>query len=191
VSEFFFSAPVNNYDIGEDRSLSDDNQKHRVVVDGTLHSSMERAATLPQKLTHGFELGGTLIYYSGFPFNITSGASANTTANIQGTSLRPCLPGQAVGCALALPGTMIGRNAGIGFPSFNINLRLSRTFALGERFHLQGIAEAFNAVNTRNDLFPTGNFGTGTYPTTPSSTFGTPTAAADPRSIEFALKLSF
>lgn len=191
VSEFFFSAPVNNYNIGEDRSLSDDNQKHRVVVDGTLHSSYAPTQTLAGKLTHGFELGGTLTYYGAFPFNITSGASANTTANIQGTSLRPCLPGQAAGCALALPGTMIGRNAGVGFPSFNVNLRLSRTFALSERLRLQGIAEAFNAVNTRNDLFPTGNFGTGAYPSSPSSTFGTPTAAADPRSIEFAAKLSF
>jgi hypothetical protein len=191
VSEFFFSAPVNNYDIGEDRSLSDDNQKHRVVVDGTLHSSYAPADTLMKKVTHGFELTGTLQYYSAFPFNITSGASANTTANIQGTSLRPCLPGQAAGCALALPGTMIGRNAGRGFPSFNINTRVSRTFAFGQRYKLQTIAEAFNVVNTRNDLFPTGNFGTGTYPTAPASTFRTPTAAADPRSIEFAAKLSF
>jgi hypothetical protein len=191
VSEFFFSAPANNYNIGEDRSLSDDNQKHRVVVDGTLHTSFAPTQTLAGQLTHGYELGGTLTYYGAFPFNITSGASANTTANIQGTSLRPCLPGQAAGCALALPGTMIGRNAGVGFPSFNMNLRLSRTFAMGERFRLQGIAEAFNAVNTRNDLFPTGNFGTGTYPTSPSSTFGTPTAAADPRSFQFAARLSF
>jgi outer membrane receptor protein involved in Fe transport len=191
VSEFFFSAPVNNYDIGEDRSLSDDNQKHRVVVDGTLHTSFEPGKGLAEKLTHGFEVAGTLTYYSAFPFNITSGASANTAANIQGTSLRPCLTGQAATCALALPGSMIGRNAGKGFPSFNINLRLSRTVALGERFKLQGLAEAFNAVNTRNDLFPTGNFGTGAYPANPSSTFGTPTAAADPRSIELAAKLTF
>jgi hypothetical protein len=72
-----------------------------------------------------------------------------------------------------------------------MNTRLSRTFSLGERVKLQGIAEAFNALNHRNDLFPTGTFGTGTYPTAPASTFGTPTAAGDPRSIEFAAKLSF
>jgi hypothetical protein len=194
VSEFFFSGPVNNYNVGEDRSLSDDNQKHRVVVDGTLHTSYERSHTLVGRLTHGFEFGGTLTYYAAFPFNVTSGASANTTANIQGTTLRPCLPGQAAACALAAPGSMIGRNAGVGFPSFNINARLSRTFALTQRFRLQGIAQAFNAVNTRNDLFPTGSFGTtGTYGINPSTNalFGTPTAAADPRSFEFALKLTF
>jgi hypothetical protein len=194
VSEFFFSGPVNNYDVGEDRSLSDDNQKNRVVVDGTLHSSFEASKDLLGKLTHGWELSGTLTYYSAFPFNVTSGASANTTANIQGTTLRPCLPGKAAGCALALPGTMIGRNAAQGFPSFNINSRISRTFALGQRVRLQGIAQAFNVVNTRNDLFPTGSFGTtGTYGINASTNplFGTPTNAADPRSFEFALKLLF
>jgi hypothetical protein len=86
---------------------------------------------------------------------------------------------------------MIGRNAGVGFPQFNVNMRLSRTFPIGERFQLQGIAEAFNALNHANYLFPTGTFGAGTYPTAPSATFGTPTAAADPRSFEFAAKLSF
>jgi outer membrane receptor protein involved in Fe transport len=192
VSYAFFSGPANNYDPGEDRSISDDNQKHRVVVDGTLHTSMEHAETLVGKLTHGFQLGGTLTYYSGFPFNITTGQNS-----IQTTGLRPCLPGfvltpnAANTCANALPGTMISRNSGLGFPSFTINTRLSRTFDLGERFKLQGLAEAFNLINTRNDLFPNGTFGTGTYPTNPSSTFGQPTNSADPRSIEFAAKLIF
>jgi hypothetical protein len=86
---------------------------------------------------------------------------------------------------------MIGRNAGVGFPQFNMNTRLSRTFNLGERFRLQGIAEAFNALNKTNLLFPTGSFGTGSYPTAPAATFRTATAAADPRNIELALKLSF
>jgi hypothetical protein len=192
VSEFFFSSPVNNFNLAEDRSLSDDNQKHRVVVDGTLHTSYEHARSFTDRLTRGFELGATLTYYSAFPFNITTGQNS-----VQTTALRPCLPGFVLTpnatntCANALAGTMIGRNAGVGFPSFNINARLSRTFALTRRFHLQGIVQAFNAVNTRNDLFPTGTFGTGTYPNAPATTFGTPTAAADPRSFECALKLIF
>jgi hypothetical protein len=188
VSYAFFSGPVNNYNVGEDRSISDDNQKHRVVVDGTLHTSLEPAKTLTGKLTHGFLLSSTLVYYSGFPFNITNGVS-----DIQTTTERPCLPGvSAAACATAAPGTMISRNSGQGFPSFTINSRLSRTFALGERFRLEGMAQAFNLVNTRNDLFPSGSFGTNPYPG-PSSlaTFGKPTNAADPRSIEFAAKLSF
>ncbi len=196
VSYAFFSGPVNNYDPGMDRSISDDNQKHRVVVDGTLHSSLSSADNLLGKLTHGWELGGTLTYYSGFPFNVTNGVT-----DIQTTTERPCLVIASL-CTSALPGTMIGRNAGLGFPSFTLNTRLSRTFHLGERFKLQGFAQAFNLVNTRNDLFPNGSLGsTCSYPSlTPTpgntacvvpSTFGQPTNSADPRSIEFAAKLIF
>ncbi len=198
VSYAFFSGPVNNYDPGEDRSISDDNQKHRVVVDGTLHTSLEPPHTLVDRLTHGFQLSSSLTYYSGFPFNITNGVT-----DIQTTTERPCLPGVTTAqCATALPGTMISRNAGQGFPSFTINTRLSRTFSLGERYKLQGLAQAFNLVNTRNDLFPSGSYGsscyypsslgaTGTAACVVPSTFGQPTNSADPRSIEFAAKLSF
>jgi hypothetical protein len=196
VSYAFFSGPVNNYDPGMDRSISDDNQKHRVVVDGTLHSSLEHADNLAGKFTHGWELGGTITYYSGFPFNITNGVT-----DIQTTTERPCLVVASL-CATAAPGTMISRNAGLGFPSFTINTRLSRTYNLGERFKLQGLAQAFNLVNTRNDLFPSGSLGSScSYPSlTPTpgnstcvvpSTFGKPTNSADPRSIEFAAKLIF
>jgi len=199
VSYAFFSGPVNNYDPGEDRSISDDNQKHRVVVDGTLHTSLEPAKTLAEKLTHGFQLNNTLTYYSGFPFNITNGVT-----DIQTTTERPCLPSVTTAqCATALPGTMISRNSGQGFPSSTVNTRLSRTFHLTEQYSLQAIAEAFNLVNTRNDLFPSGSYGSSCYypsslgPTPGSSacsvpsTFGQPTNSADPRSIEFAAKLSF
>jgi hypothetical protein len=192
VSEFFFSSPVNNYNFREDRSLSDDDQRNRFVFDGTVHSSLDGAHSFAGQITHGWLLSDVLTYYSPFPFNITTGQNS-----IQTTGLRPCLPGYVLTpnaantCANALPGTMIGRNAGVGFPQFNMNTRLSRTFSFGERLRLQGIAEAFNVTNKTNYLFPTGTFGTGTYPTTPAATFRTPTAAADPRSYEFALKLSF
>jgi len=192
VSEFFFSAPVNNNNYREDRSLSDDDQRNRVVFDATVHTSLGASHTLVEKLTHGFQLGGVLQYYSPLPFNITTGQNS-----VQTTGLRPCLsgyvltPNAANTCANALPGTMIGRNAGVGFPYFNLNARLSRTFPVGERFKLQTIVEGFNALNHRNNQIPTGTWGTGTYPTTPSATFGQATAVFDPRNVEFAAKLSF
>ena len=45
VGEFFFSAPIDNCNIWQDYGRSDDDQRHRVVFDGALHS-------------HGFELSG-------------------------------------------------------------------------------------------------------------------------------------
>ena len=43
VGEFFFSAPINNYNIWQDYGRSDDDQRHRLVFDGTVHTSMAKA----------------------------------------------------------------------------------------------------------------------------------------------------
>ncbi|MDP9171251.1 MAG: TonB-dependent receptor [Acidobacteriota bacterium] len=71
VGEFFFSSPTNNFNIWQDYGRSDDDQRHRVVFDGTVHA-------------RGFQLSTFLQYYSALPFNITSG-----TTTIQGTAARP------------------------------------------------------------------------------------------------------
>lgn len=185
VGEFFFSSPINNFNIAEDRGLSDDDQRNRLVFDGTIHTSMQSSHGLWNHLSSGFLLSTMLQYYSPLPFNITTG-----TNSIQGTSLRPCVPG-VPNCAQALPGTVITRNAGIGFNFFNINTRLSRTFPLGDGFRLEAIAEAFNALNHRNDLIPNGTFGTGAYPNAPNSSFGHATAVGDPRQFQLAARLTF
>ena len=185
VGEFFFSSPINNFNIAQDRGRSDDDQRHRVVFDGTIHTSMEAGATTWSRIRNGFLLSGILQYYSALPFNVTTGANS-----IQGTSMRPCTPG-ATNCTQVLPGTVIARNTGVGFDSFTLNARLSRTFRLSERLRLEGIAEAFNALNHRNDLIPNGTFGAGAYPTSPSPSFGRATAVGDPRQVQFALRLTY
>ena len=185
VGEFFFSSPINNFNLAQDRSLSDDDQRHRVVFDGTIHTSMDAARDRWSHIRNGFLLSGMLQYYSALPFNITTGSNS-----IQGTALRPCVPG-VVSCTQVLPGTTIGRNAGVGFDSFTMNVRLSRTFRLGERFRLEGIAEAFNALNHRNDLIPNGTFGAGVYPVAPAAGFGHATTVGDPRQVQLAMRLTF
>jgi hypothetical protein len=50
------------------------------------------------------------------------------------------------------------------------------------------IAEGFNMFNRANFQLPVATFGTGA---TPNANFGRPTAAADPRQIQFGLRLSF
>ncbi len=193
IGEFFFSAPINNFNLREDRSRADDDQRHRVVFDATLTSSTRQAQRFADHLTHGWRLGGILQYYSRLPFNITTGANTR-----QATSQRPCAPGFSLTangglnpCTEGLAGAVIGRNAGVGFDFFSLNARLSRTFALTERFKLEGMAEAFNSLNHRNDMIPNGTFGTGAYPATPNSTFGQATAVGDPRSVQLAARLTF
>ena len=45
VSEFFFSAPINNFNIWQDYSRSDDDQRDRLAFEGTIHTSIEQAPT--------------------------------------------------------------------------------------------------------------------------------------------------
>jgi hypothetical protein len=175
VGEFFFSSPSNNYNIWQDWGRSDDDQRHRLVFDGTIHSPTGPAATPWKKITHGFQLSGVLQYYSPLPFNVTTGSNT-----VQGTTARP-----------TVNGTFIGRNTGTGFDSFTINNRLSRRFAVTEQVRLEAMAEVFNLLNHRNNLIPNGTFGPGAFPTNPSPSFGRPTAVADSRTIQLALRLSF
>jgi hypothetical protein len=187
VGEFFFSAPINNFNIHQDWGRSDDDQRHRLVFDATVHTSMAPPRTTWQRISHGFQLSGILSYYSASPFNIVSGVNT-----VQTTSARPC-PGLA-GNASACTGNidqMIGRNIGTGFDYFNLNTRLSRTFSVGDRFKIEAMAEFFNALNHPNFEIPNNSFGTGVYPAAPSPTFGSPTAVADPREAQLALRVSF
>ncbi len=175
VGEFFFSAPIDNFNLWQDYGRSDDDQRHRLVFNGTIHSSMDKAISPWQRISHGFQLSGMLQYYSALPFNIGTGATT-----IQGTSARP-----------TINGAFISRNAGTGFDFFNVNARLSRLFPIGERVRLEGIAEAFNLFNHLNGVTLNGTFGTGQYPASPSPTFKQITAVSDPRTFQLALRLSF
>ena len=175
VGEFFFSSPIDNFNIWRDYGRSDDDQRHRVVFDGNVHTPMGPAGTAWKRVRNGFQLSGMLQYYSALPLNITSGVTT-----VQGTAGRPLVNGG-----------FIGRNVGMGNDLFSVSARLSRGFRITERLHLEGIAEAFNLLNHRNNLTRNANFGAGAFPDNPSRTFGQVTAVLDPRSLQFALRLRF
>ena len=119
VGEFFFSSPIDNANIWRDYGRSDDDQRHRVVFDGAVHS-------------HGFQLSGMMQYYSALPLNITAG-----TTTIQGTTARPIVNGD-----------FIGRNVGTGNDFFSVSTRISRSFALSERWRLEAMAEIFQRAES-------------------------------------------
>ncbi|MEI9813623.1 MAG: TonB-dependent receptor [Acidobacteriota bacterium] len=175
VGEFFFSQPIDHFNIWRDYGRSDDDQRHRLVFDGNIHSSLERPKGLFEWLTHGFTLSTMLQYYSALPLNITTGANT-----IQGTVARP-----------TINGVFINRNAGDGFDLFNLSARVSRTVQLSERFRLEALVEAFNALNHTNGVTRNGVFGAGAYPTSPSTTFRQVTAVQDPRTLQLALRIGF
>ncbi len=175
VGEFFFSSPIDNFNIWQDYGRSDDDQRHRLVFDAAIHTSRGDARTLWQRISYGFQLATMVQYYSALPFNVTSG-----TTTVQGTTARPIVNG-----------SFISRNAGDGFDFFNVNARLSRTFRTKESLRVEASAEAFNMLNHANGVALNGTFGTGTYPSNPLPTFKQMTAVADPRTLQFGLRLSF
>jgi hypothetical protein len=175
VGEFFFSSPIDPFDLEKDWGRSDDDQRHRLVVHATAETSRQPGHSLWTHLSHGFRLSAVLQTYSALPLNITSGVTT-----IQGTAGRP-----------VVNGAFIPRNSGEGPDYLSLNLRLSRTFLLGGRSRLEALGEVFNLTNRTNLVSMNGNFGPGAFPTNPSPTFGQVTAVGEPRSVQFGLRMSF
>ncbi len=175
VGEAFFSSPIDPTDLSKDWGRSDDDQRHRLVVSGSINTLMTPATTWRARLTHGFQVSALLQTYSALPFNITSGVTT-----IQGTTGRPIVDG-----------AFIPRNAGESSAFFTLGVRLSRAVRLSGRSSIELLAEGFNVTNHVNVMSRNGNFGSGAYPASPSSTFGQATAVGDPRSFQFGARVQF
>lgn len=175
VGESFFSSPIDPFDLSKDWGRSDDDQRHRLVLSGSVNSSMAPAQTVWEGISHGFQVSTMLQSYSALPFNITSGVTT-----VHGTAGRPIVDG-----------AFIPRNAGIGSDFFGLSLRVSRGVRVGRGVRVEGQLEAFNLTNRVNNLTRNANFGTGAYPSSPAPTFNQITAVGDPRSLQFGVRLRF
>jgi hypothetical protein len=167
---FFFSSVQNNLNIRDDRGLSDNDQRHRLVVSGSLEAPQQGNTNGFQRVLRGFQFGYIFTYASRLPFNVLLGNDRNLDTN---NNDRP------VG---------VGRNTGRGFDFASLDLRVSRRFHLTERVNLQLLAEGFNVLNRANLGVPNNTFGSGVNPL---AAFGQPTAAFDPRQFQFGMKVSF
>jgi hypothetical protein len=173
VGQFFFSSPIDPTDISKDWGRSDNDRRHRVVVNASVYTPTSPARTLWAHVSHGFEVSALFHYASAAPLNITSGATT-----IQGTAGRPMVDG-----------AFIARNAGTGPDFFSVDLRLSRSVRLGSHARLEGLLEGFNLTNRANALAVNGNFGSGAYPWNPAPRFGEITAVGESRAFQVAARL--
>ncbi|HMJ26292.1 MAG TPA: carboxypeptidase regulatory-like domain-containing protein [Pyrinomonadaceae bacterium] len=167
AGNFFFSTPQNNFNLRDDLGLSDNDQRHRLVLSGTLEAPDHSGA---HHLLHGFQLSYIFTYASRLPFNVLLGSDRNLDTNNNDRPLG------------------VGRNTGRGFDFASFDLRLSRSFRITERVALDLLAEGFNLFNRANFGVPNNTFGSGI---TPLASFGQPTAAFDPRQMQFGLRLKF
>ena len=170
AGNFFFSSVQDNFNIRGDRGLSDNDQRHRLVVSGSLEAPQGGKANGIQQVLRGFQLGYIFTYGSQLPFNVLLGNDRNLDTN---NNDRP------VG---------VGRNTGRGFDFASLDLRLSRRFRITEKMDLTLLAEGFNLLNRANLGVPNNTFGSGA---TPLPAFGQPTSAFDPRQFQFGIRLSF
>jgi outer membrane receptor protein involved in Fe transport len=121
-------SPFNATCLKCDRSLSDFDQRHKVVFAGVFASPFDNS-----KIFGGFELAPIFSYNSGHPFNLLAGADINSDGHF--TNDRP-------------PGA--GRNTGEGPGYTDFDMRLSRAFKVGEKAALNFTAEGFNLANHTN-----------------------------------------
>jgi hypothetical protein len=170
AGNFFFSTPQNNFNLRDDMGLSDNDQRHRLVVSGSFQAPQQSKEEGLRRVLHGFQLSYIFTYASRLPFNVLLGSDRNFDTN---NNDRP---------------VDIGRNTGRGFDFASVDLRIGREFRLTDRVSLRILAEGFNLLNRANYGVPNNTLGTGT---TSLPTFGQPTAAFDPRQFQFGLKLSF
>ncbi|MGH9219431.1 MAG: TonB-dependent receptor plug domain-containing protein, partial [Vicinamibacterales bacterium] len=175
VGEFFFSSPIDPTDLSKDWGRSDNDQRHRLVVNGSLNTSAAPADSAWEHLTHGFQIGGMLQFYSAPPFNITSGVTT-----VQGTAGRPIVNGE-----------FIPRNSGEGTAFFSLGARISRVFRISGRVQFEALVEGFNLTDRANVITRNTNFGSGAYPANPSPSFNQITAVGEPRSFQFGARLRF
>jgi hypothetical protein len=162
----FFSSPQDNSNIHDDWGPSDNDQRHRLVLSGAI----DPPETLSWRVLRGLQIAWTFTYGSPQPFNVVTGGDRNNDTNVND---RP------VG---------VGRNSGVGFDYTSLDLRAGYRFRLGGHLIAEAAVDAFNVLNRTNLLFPNNTFGTGA---TPLATFGRATAAADPRQIQFGVRVKF
>jgi hypothetical protein len=187
VGEAFFSSPIDPTNVMRDWGRSDDDQRHRLVINGTVNTPMNAATTTRERLMNGFQVSTMLQYYSSLPFNITSGV-----ANLQGTTSRPLANGATTSPNFDVRAVeFIPRNAGIGSDFFTLNLRVSRAFRIWSGIRAEGLVEAFNLTDRVNNLTRNNTFGAGAYPLNPVATYNQVTAVGDARTFQFGLRLTF
>lgn len=188
---------------------SDQSFLHKFFADFVVSPIMEIASGRPYTVLTGTDTNLDFSSETDRPSVVTTGLvpppGSATSASIPGVAFTPptsqcpvVLPAQqvlldATGATyqgLSYIGCIgdLGRNTFVRPGYFSIDMRISRKFALRERMNLEIIAEGYNLLNRFNagDVNPLCDPTAGT-----TCTAGQVTAANDPRTFQFALKLNW
>jgi hypothetical protein len=120
-------GPQDNTNLNAERGLSSFDQRHKVVAAFVAQTGGTR------QWAGGWQLAPIFRYNSAHPFNLLAGADVN--GDRHSTNDRP------IGA---------GRNTGQGPDFISLDLRVGKSFRLGERAQLNFLAEGFNVFNRAN-----------------------------------------
>jgi hypothetical protein len=175
-----FYAPNNQMDLASEWAVSPDNQANTLSLAGSYSWKW------------GIALSGALHYGSGQNFQVTSSQNPFSLTYVDSrifTSTTPFYgPSSCESAAPGLPGySVAARDCLVGNPIVRLDLRLSKTITVKERFKFIPMVEAFN-------LFNHSNFGS--YQTTVNvASYGLPAQVTDlpyyPRMLQFAGRFEF
>jgi hypothetical protein len=197
-----------------ERSNSVNDQRHRWVTSAVFQSPQGKSGDgFAKRFLGGFTLAPIIEVASGRPYNVITGTdtrldlgASQARPSVGGATTSAFIPGVTFGVAstcltnsgasFAIPGVTppagcdgnLGRNAFTSPGFFQVDLRVSKAIPLGERLHLDLIADGFNMFNRLNVL----SVNQLCDPTAGATcTAGQPTASYDARQFQFALKLAW
>jgi hypothetical protein len=202
-------ALVQNFNnMGEDRGRADTDMRHQLVVAMIWQPDYYGGDNaVLRHLTRGWSISPILKMHTGFPFTIANGADANLDGN--GTdraqlvgdpfSGGSCPSGAPVGSSACwfntaafvrnnpANGASVDGNSPRNFlnqPSYrDVDLAISRTFRLSERFNLQFRGEALNVFNIVSLNAPAATAGT--------ANFGQISSAQAMRQLQLGVRVGF
>jgi hypothetical protein len=197
-----------------ERSNSVNDQRHRWVTSAVFQSPRGKGGDgFAKRFLGGFTVAPIIELASGRPYNVITGTdtrldlgASQARPSVGGPTSSPFIPGVTFGLAatclandgstFAIPGVSppagcdgnLGRNAFTTPGFFQVDLRVSKAIPIGERFHLDLIADGFNLFNRLNIL----SVNQLCDPTAGTSCLaGQPTASYDARQFQFALKFAW
>jgi len=183
----FVLIPQDSCCFGKERALSSDSVSQRFVGNFILTGPTHKNAII-----NGWQLSSIVTLET--PHYFTKFAGSDTNGDVFGNNDR-------VGIE--------PRNTFKGDSYQTVDMRLSRTFKITEKTHLEAIAEGFNLLNTLNvhffntaygaaDFCPFNPAAAGCSATpsgfregSPNASYGTPRSIFNPRQIQLALRLTW
>jgi Carboxypeptidase regulatory-like domain len=171
----FFQTPQTQNDPLADKGPSDNDQRHRLVVSGTIGDG---SSARVRRALAGFQIGWVYAFSSRLPFNVVTGGDDNndTTVNdrprgVGRNSARlPCFDDLFSSCGTT-----------------TLDVRLSRDLAFGGQ-RVELMVEGFNLFNRANVVNVNNTFGAGV---TPLPAFRQVTAVGDMRQFQLGVRWIF